>query len=148
MSIIHPLRSNPIAIIGLSAIFPEASNTEEYWTNIIRGKDCIKDVPPDRWKIEDYYDSDIFAEDKTYCKRGGFIPDVDFNPMEFGLPPNILEVTDSSQLLALIAAREAFADSGYGLNTAKFAKNIRERTGVVLGVGGGQKIISDLTGRL
>ena len=38
----------------------------------------------------------LFLEDKTYCKRGGFIPSVDFNPVEFGIPPNILEVTDVS----------------------------------------------------
>lgn len=44
------------------------------------------------------------------------MPNIDFNPMEFGLPPNILEVTDASQLLALIAARDAFAHAGYGKN--------------------------------
>ena len=80
------LRDNPVAIIGLAGIFPEAHNLQEYWDNILNKINCIIDVPASRWKIEDYYDPDPSVPDKTYCKRGGFIPDIDFDPMEFGLP--------------------------------------------------------------
>ena len=142
------LKKTPVAIIGLSAMFADASNVEQFWNNIIDQKDSIVDVPESRWKIEDYYNADPRMEDKTYCKKGGFIPDVDFNPMEFGLPPNILEVTDASQLLALIAARDAFEDAGYGKESAKFTSLLKEKTGVILGVGGGQKLITPLTSRL
>ncbi|WP_051554791.1 type I polyketide synthase [Maribacter antarcticus] len=142
------LKKTPVAIIGLSAMFADASNVEEYWNNIINQKDSIVDVPESRWKIEDYYDADPTTADKTYCKRGGFIPDVNFNPMEFGLPPNILEVTDVSQLLSLIGARDAFEDAGYGRESAKFTALLKEKTGVILGVGGGQKLITPLTSRL
>ena len=142
------LKKTPVAIIGLSAMFADASNVEEYWNNIINQKDSIVDVPESRWKIEDYYDADPTIADKTYCKKGGFIPDVDFNPMEFGLPPNILEVTDVSQLLSLIGARDAFEDAGYGRESAKFTALLKEKTGVILGVGGGQKLITPLTSRL
>jgi acyl transferase domain-containing protein len=142
------LKKTPVAIIGLSAMFADASNVEQFWNNIIDQKDSIIDVPESRWKIEDYYNPDPRMEDKTYCKKGGFIPDVDFNPMEFGLPPNILEVTDASQLLALIAARDAFEDAGYGRESDKFTALLKEKTGVILGVGGGQKLITPLTSRL
>ena len=142
------LKKTPVAIIGLSAMFADASNVEEYWNNIINQKDSIVDVPESRWKIEDYYDADPTIADKTYCKKGGFIPDVDFNPMEFGLPPNILEVTDVSQLLSLIGARDAFEDAGYGRESEKFTALLKEKTGVILGVGGGQKLITPLTSRL
>ncbi len=142
------LKKTPVAIIGLSAMFADASNVEQFWNNIISQKDSIVDVPESRWKIEDYYDADPMVADKTYCKKGGFIPDVDFNPLEFGLPPNILEVTDASQLLALIAARDAFEDAGYGRESEKFTALLKEKTGVILGVGGGQKLITPLTSRL
>ena len=142
------LKKTPVAIIGLSAMFADAINVEQFWNNIISQKDSIVDVPASRWKIEDYYDADPMVADKTYCKKGGFIPDVDFNPMEFGLPPNILEVTDASQLLALIAARDAFEDAGYGRESDKFTALLKEKTGVILGVGGGQKLITPLTSRL
>src|SRR5690606_39407913 len=123
---------------------PEAHNVREFWNNIIGKVDCITDVPVSRWDIEDYYDPDPTVPDKTYCKRGGFLPDVDFDPMEFGLPPNILEVTDVSQMLSLLVAKEALTDAGY----IQSADEIRERTGVILGVGGGQKLITPLTSRL
>ncbi|MCD6424844.1 MAG: acyltransferase domain-containing protein [Anaerolineales bacterium] len=138
------LQKTPIAIIGQAAIFAKAASLTEYWDNILNKIDGITDVPPSRWDPADYYDPDPTAEDKTYCKVGGFIPDIDFNPLEFGLPPNLLEVTDSSQLLGLVAARDAMEDAGYGTDT----EFDRENTGVVLGVAGGQKLISDLSSRL
>ena len=115
MNINSSLKKTPIAVVGMSAMFADASNIEEFWTNIVQSKDSIVDIPDSRWSIDDYYDADMSAEDKTYCKVGGFLPEIDFNPMEFGLPPNILEVTDVSQLLALVAARDAFQDAGYAL---------------------------------
>jgi acyl transferase domain-containing protein/acyl carrier protein len=133
-----------IAIIGMASIFPKSKNLQEYWENIIQKVDCITDVPPSRWSIEDYYDPDPKAPDKTYCKRGGFIPDIDFNPMEFGLPPNILEVTDISQLLGLLVAKEAMEDAGYS-ESRQFN---RERTGVILGVAIGRQLAVPLGARL
>ena len=138
------LEETPIAIIGQAAIFAGAANLDQYWDNILNKIDSISEVPPSRWDPEDYYDPDPNAEDKTYCKVGGFIPDIEFDPLEFGLPPNLMEVTDSSQLLGLVVARDALIDAGYGPES----EFDRENTGVVLGVAGGQKLISDLTSRI
>jgi len=147
-SINTQLQRAPIAIIGQAAIFPQARDLQEYWDNIVRKIDCITDVPPSRWSIDDYYDPDPSVPDKTYCKRGGFIPDIDFDPLEFGLPPNILEVTDVSQLLALVVARELMADAGYSASKVPGREFNRERVGVILGIGGGQKLITPLASRL
>ena len=108
------LQKTPIAIIGQAAVFAKASSLTEYWDNILNKIDGITGVPNSRRNAEDYFDPDPNAEDKTYCKMGGFIPDIEFSPIEFGLPPNILEVTDSSQLLGLVVARDAMEDAGYG----------------------------------
>src|SRR5579871_324142 len=102
-----------IAIIGLAAICPQARNLSEFWTNILNKTDAITDVPVDHWHVEDYYDPDPDAPDKSYARRGGFIPDIPFDPVEFGIPPNILEVTDVAQLLALLTARQVLIDAGY-----------------------------------
>ncbi|AFW93419.1 modular polyketide synthase [Anabaena sp. 90] len=138
------LRTTNVAIVGMASIFPQAKNLQEYWENIIQKVDCITDVPASRWQIDDYYDPDPKAADKTYCKRGGFLPDIDFNPMEFGLPPNILEVTDISQLLGLVVAKEALEDAGYG-TSRQFN---HERTGVILGVAIGRQLAVPLGARL
>ncbi len=118
----------PIAIVGMAGMFAGSSDIGAYWGNILGEVDCITDVPPSHWAIEDYYDPDPTVPDKTYCKRGGFLPGLDFNPLEFGLPPNILELTDIAQLLGLVVASRALADAGYGASNP-----LAERTGVVLG---------------
>ncbi len=138
------LGDQPIAIIGISALFPEALDLNRYWSNILDKIDSIIDVPESRWKIDDYYDSNPETPDKTYCKRGGFIQDIDFNPMDFGIPPNILEVTDSAQLLGLMVAKSALEDSGYGEANEELLNN----TGVILGVTSGMKLLGSLTSRL
>jgi acyl transferase domain-containing protein/acyl carrier protein len=138
------LQKNPIAIIGMASLFPQSRNTQQYWQKIIEKVDCITDVPPSRWDVDAYYDPDPKTPDKTYCKRGGFIPDIDFNPMEFGLPPNILEVTDVSQLLGLVVAKEAMEDAGYD-ETRQFN---RDRTGVILGVALARQLAMPLGARL
>ena len=138
------LQECPIAIIGMASIFADAKNLEDYWDNIFESVDAIKDVPSDRWAIDDYYSSDPKAADKTYCKRGGFLPEIDFDPMEFGLPPNILELTDIAQLLSLVVARDVLNDAGIGDGSGYD----RDKIGITLGVGGGQKQISPLTSRL
>lgn len=90
--------SDKIAIVGMGALFPGSASLSEYWQNILSSKDCIEEVPQDFWAFEDYYDSDPFARDKTYCKRGGFLPAVEFNCLEFGIPPNVAQRTGIHQL--------------------------------------------------
>jgi acyl transferase domain-containing protein len=138
------LQECPIAVVGMASIFADAKNLEDYWENIFESVDAIKDVPSDRWAVDDYYNSDPRAADKTYCKRGGFLPEIDFDPMEFGLPPNILELTDIAQLLSLVVARDVLNDAGIGDGSGYD----RDKVGITLGVGGGQKQISPLTSRL
>ncbi|KAM3107979.1 beta-ketoacyl synthase N-terminal-like domain-containing protein [Phormidesmis sp. 146-20] len=138
------LKSTPIAIIGMASLFPEAKNLQEYWDNIMREVDCITEVPSSRWDVDEFYDPDPKAQDKTYCKRGGFIPDIDFNPMEFGLPPNILEFTDVSQLVSLVIAKKAMEDAGYG-ETRQFD---RDQAGVILGAAVGRPLSGPLTARM
>ena len=53
-----------------------------------------------------------YLRKSCYCKRGGFIPDIEFNPLEFGMPPNVLEVTDVAQMLYLVVAKQALEDAG------------------------------------
>ena len=138
------LQQHPIAIVGMASIFANSRNLEQYWENITTKLDAIMDVPLSRWNIDDHYSPDKKSPDKTYCRRGGFIPDIDFDPMEFGLPPNILEVTDVAQLMALVVARDVLDDAGIGESSGYD----RDKVGIVLGVGGGQQQIVPLSARL
>src|SRR5579859_709883 len=133
-----------IALIGLTSICPQAKTLREFWTNILHKVNTMAEIPPSRWNIQDYYDSDPSVPDKTYARYGGFLPDIEFDPVEFGIPPNILEVTDVAQLFALLAAKQVLADGGY----LDAPESVRERIGVILGIVGGQKLVSPLISRL
>ena len=138
------LAETPIAIVGLAGLFPQSRNVREFWHNIVDGNDCIEDVPDTHWNLDDYYDPDPAAEDKTYARRGGFLPEIAFNPMEFGLPPNTLEVTDILQLLSLTVARDVLRDAG----TEGSGWYDPTRTGVILGVTGANSLTQPLSARL
>lgn len=90
----------PIAVVGVSALFPGSQDAPGFWSDICRGADLLGDVPASHWLIEDYYDPDPRAPDKTYAKRGGFLEYVDFDPIAWGVPPKILRATDTTQLHA------------------------------------------------
>ncbi|MHC4924719.1 MAG: beta-ketoacyl synthase N-terminal-like domain-containing protein, partial [Planctomycetota bacterium] len=133
-----------LAIVGMGALFPEAEGLQQYWSNLREGVDCIKRVPESHWRPEDYFDTDASRPDFTYAERGGFLPGVRFNPMEFGVSPNALEATDSAQLLGLMVARRALEDAGYD----KDASFDRTRASVVLGVTGTLQLVIPLGARL
>ncbi|MBF6183926.1 type I polyketide synthase [Nocardia farcinica] len=138
------LARNPIAIVGMSGLLPHARNHREYWQNIIDGVDCTTEVPASRWSLDDYYDPDAATPDKTYSRRGAFLPDIAFDPMEFGLPPNQLEVTSTMQTLSLGVARDLLVDAGATGSSWYDAS----RTGVVLGTTGPVPLMHPLAARL
>ena len=103
-----------------------------FWSNTLRGFDAITEIPPDRWDWRLYYDPDPKAPDKIVSKWGGFLPDVAFDPLRYGMPPSSLPSIEPAQLLALEVVRTALADAGYAERPFP-----REQTAVVLGMGGG-----------
>ncbi|HEY5835060.1 beta-ketoacyl synthase N-terminal-like domain-containing protein, partial [Streptomyces sp.] len=137
------LARDPIAIVGLSALFPKSANLREFWGNVMSAADCIEEVPAGHWDVNEHYDPDPSAPDKTYAKRGGFMPNVPFNPLEFGLPPNTLEVTDVLQLLSLVVARDVLKDADAGQSWYD-----PSRTGVILGITGANQLTQPLSARL
>ncbi|MCP4723334.1 MAG: acyltransferase domain-containing protein, partial [Desulfobacteraceae bacterium] len=137
--------NNAIAIIGMGCIFPKSSNLKEYWHLLFNGIDAIEDVPDTHWKLKDYFDQDPTTPDHTYCTRGGFIPKIAFDPLSYGIPPNNLEATDTSQLLGLEVARMALEDAGYPVSHPY----LEEKTvNVILGVTGTQELVIPLGARL
>lgn len=121
-----------IAIVGMSSILPGSADLDAFWANVLNKVDAIREVPADRWDSNQYFDPDPGAEDKVYSKWGGFIDEVAFDPLHWGMPPSSLTSIEPFQLLALELVRSAVEDAGY--THRPFA---RERTSVILGAGGG-----------
>jgi acyl transferase domain-containing protein/NAD(P)-dependent dehydrogenase (short-subunit alcohol dehydrogenase family) len=136
-------QSTPLAIVGLSAIFPQADDLRAYWRNLKAGTDAITAIPATHWRGADFFNADPKAPDMTYAQRGGFISPVNFNPLEFGIAPKDIEATDTTQLLGMVAAKQALADAGYDQKPFD-----RQRTSVLLGVTGALELVIPLGARL
>ena len=122
-----------IAIIGMSCVFPGARNLQRFWENILHKVDAVSDPPPD-WEAGLFYDPESRSNDRTYCRRGGWLGKLaEFNPLEFGVMPNSVDGAEPDHFLALRAATEALADAGYQ-DPARL-KLVRERTEVIIGRG-------------
>ncbi len=124
----HSTPAVPIAIIGASCFLPAAQNPEQYWKNLLDQVNAITEIPPARFDWRLYFDPDPAAEDKIYSRWGGFLGEVEFDPVRYGIPPRSLKSIALSQLLALEAARRAIDDAGLG--SGEFD---RENTAVIFG---------------
>ena len=144
MSQEQPTHQPPIAIVGLGGIFPGAADLRSFWTHILNKSDLITDVPQSHWSVQDYYDENPKKADHTYCRRGGFLPEIPFDSLRYGIPPNLLSQTDTSQLLGLLVARTTLDEATRGQ-----LENIdRSRISVLLGVTSGQELFGQMAQRL
>src|SRR5688572_26880977 len=86
---IERAKREPIAIIGIGCRLPGGANTPEtFWELLCKGVDAVKEIPPDRWDIEAYYDPDSNAPGKMSTRWGAFLDQVDqFEPQFFGISP-------------------------------------------------------------
>lgn len=119
-----------IAITGMAALFPGASDLSEYWSNIISGVDATGPVPPGRW-LRGATDLNEAALELPPCRRGGFVSPVHIDPIIFGIAPNDLGYIEPDQLIALKLTIDALTDAGLPHKRAA-----SDRIGVIFGRGG------------
>ena len=121
----------PIAVIGMAALMPDAKTIEDFWQNIIDAHVSIKEVPSYRWNPEIYWREGgpgNIEEGKTYSKIGGFVEDYEFDWRRWRQPPGTLPQIDPCQLWAVTVSADAISNAGYG----EGGKTLdRARTGVV-----------------
>jgi|GEM_PF-6858911 len=136
------MRDHPIAITGIATMMPGSLTFRDFWRHIWEKRDFITDVPEAYWSINDYYDPNPKAHDKTYCYRGGFLNHVDFPAVDFGIPPKMISDIDTTQLLSLIVAQHVLAQA-----QKKFETPL-ENISVILGATGGTKLFCESAARL
>ncbi|WP_089103854.1 beta-ketoacyl synthase N-terminal-like domain-containing protein [Streptomyces hyaluromycini] len=109
--------SRDVAIIGVSGRFPKAETLEEYWVNLEFARDCVVEIPKERWDPRDYDRSVGESHGKSgdmYCKWGGFLQDVDrFDAAFFRISPREAKFMDPQERLFLQTAAACFEDAGY-----------------------------------
>ena len=106
-------KNEDVAIVGMGCVFPKAPDLNAYWHNIVTKVDAISDPPADRL-IDDVYDPEANANDRIYCRRGGYIDDLaTFNPLKYGIMPVGVEGAEPEHFLALKVADAALTDAGF-----------------------------------
>lgn len=103
----------PIAIVGMSGVFPMARDVDEFWKNLEEGRDCITEIPEDRWDWKTYYGDPEQEANKTNIKWGGFIDGIyEFDPLFFGISPREAALMDPQQRLLMTYIWKAIEDAG------------------------------------
>ena len=108
------LQADPIAIVGMACRLPGGADTPERFWQLMRDGVCaVRDVPPDRWNGNGWYDPDLSTAGKTVTKSGCFLDRIDaFDADYFGIPPREAERMDPQQRLFLEVAIDALDDAG------------------------------------
>lgn len=124
-------KHEPIAVIGIGCRFPGGANdVDAFWHLLHNGIDAIREVPPDRWDIDQYYDPNPDTPGKTYSRYGGFLDQIDqFDPQFFGISPREAASMDPQQRLLLEVCWEALEYAGQSPEQL-----VRSRTGVFVGM--------------
>lgn len=132
-----------IAIIGVACRLPMAKNADEYWDNLINGRNCFSSKPMEKMLVEDVYrnkayakysEQELVTDDNLNLENyiAPFVTDIDkFDAGFFGIPPREAKYTDPIQRVFLENAWTSLEDAGYSVD------NIRDsKTGVFVGKDG------------
>ena len=118
-----------VVIIGMGCRFPGASSLREFWDNLQNGVDSTRDVPADRWDVDQYYDPTP-APGKMYTRAGGFLDNIgDFDAEFFNISPQEACWTDPQHRLLLEVSWEALEDAGVSPHPV-----VDARVGVFIGI--------------
>jgi phthiocerol/phenolphthiocerol synthesis type-I polyketide synthase E len=115
-----------IAIIGMSARFPQSRNVGEFWQHLVNGDSLISTFSDEELRRTGVDES--MLSDSHYVRRGNIIEDADgFDAEFFGLSRREAEILDPQQRVFLECAWEALENAG---RTGE-----GERVGVFAGAG-------------
>ncbi|WP_437603947.1 SDR family NAD(P)-dependent oxidoreductase [Sorangium sp. So ce590] len=118
-----------IAVIGMAGLFAGSPDLETFWMNLLETRQLVREVPSSRWEPALWYDADPSRPNKTSCKWGSFLDDVDaFDAPFFNVSPREAERMDP-QLRLLLQVLYAAAEDAGRIRTLRGS-----RTGVFVGV--------------
>lgn len=140
--------SESIAIIGLAGRFPGAADVDEFWRNLIAGKESISTFSDEELAASGL-DVAVLRKDPNYVATRGVLSGAElFDASFFGMNAKEAEITDPQQRLFLETSWHALENAGYdperadgligvyagvGINTYNF--NLRRQADLVELVG-------------
>lgn len=104
-----------VAIIGLEGRFPGAENIDEFWNNLVEGKESLSRFKPD--ELDPGIPRELIDKD-DYIPVRGVLPDADcFDAAFFGISPREAEILDPQHRVFMEMAWRALENAGYAPGT-------------------------------
>ncbi|OBI87052.1 type I polyketide synthase [Mycobacterium asiaticum] len=120
----------PIAIVAVACRFPGSPDPDAYWELLSGAVDAIREIPDDRFDIDEFYDPDPETPGKIYSRNGGYLEGIDgFDPEFFGISPREAVWMDPQQRLMLEIVWEGLERAGYSPAALRGS-----RSGIFVGV--------------
>lgn len=103
-----------VAIVGMGCQFPGAPDRHAFWVNQLALRNCVTEIPANRWNWKDFHGDPNREEAKTSSRWGAFLSEIDrFDPLQFEISPSEAEVMDPQHRLFIKVVWEAILDAGY-----------------------------------
>lgn len=118
----------PIAVIGMGALFPKAKSVLEFENLLRSGSDAKEAVPQSHWDVNSFEEELKEAGLDANSLKGGFVNDFEYDWRKNKIPPKQVENADPIQFMILEAAEQALVDADW-----KSENFNRENCGVVVG---------------
>lgn len=130
------LRSpSDIAVVAMVGRYPKSDSLRSFWSNLAEARDCVTEVPPRRWSLAGFYEPDPDAAascERSYCKWGGFLDDVNTVDREFFRPwQEDVDRRGVEELMLLQAVWSLFESAAYTRETLR--TRLQGNVGVYLG---------------
>lgn len=125
-----------VAVVGMACRFPQADDAEAFWQVLETGRDCVGEIPADRWPLDGFYHADpdeAVEQGRSYSKWGAFLDGVTgFDPLFFNISPKEAVAIDPQERLFLQTAWHALEDAGY--TREHLARHFDRQVGVFVGI--------------
>ena len=126
-----PHVGQPIAIVGMACRWPEAPNNDAFWELISSKRTAVREVPPERWDVDEFYDENMDAPGKMATRHLGYLQGTaEFDAPFFGISPREAARMDPQQRLLLEVTWESLEHAGISPDTLAGTQ-----TGVFVGIG-------------
>lgn len=106
------MTEEPIAVIGMAARLPDAADVDQYWQNLVAGRNSIHRL--DRAALLAAGESPELVDDENYVPARPLLADHDtFDNRRFGMSPRDAAVRNPQHRLFLELCHSALEDGGY-----------------------------------
>ncbi|XP_062297882.1 uncharacterized protein pks1 [Scomber scombrus] len=119
-----------IAVIGIGCNFPGGEGLDKFWRVLLEGKNCVVDIPAERFDTTFWYDPDDSKAGKIQTTKAALIDGFnEFDHKFFGITEAEADFMDPQQKLLLQCTYRALEDAGMPMECISGS-----RTGVYIGL--------------